>query len=64
MPRLPTRTFSVLMSMEPVFAVLAGLLFLGEHLGAVQLLGVVLVIGSSIGSVLTIGEKASAAPLD
>lgn len=64
MPRLPTRTFSVLMSLEPVFAVLAGLVFLGEHLGAVQLLGVALVIGSSIGSVMTVGEKTAAPAFD
>jgi inner membrane transporter RhtA len=64
MPRLPTRTFSVLMSLEPVFAVLFGLVMLGEHLSLIQTLGVALVIGSSIGSVLTIGERAAAAPLD
>lgn len=57
MPRLPTRTFSVLMSIEPAFAVLSGLVFLGEQLSLVQTLGVALVIGSSIGSVLTIREK-------
>jgi len=62
MPRLPTRTFSVLMSLEPVFAVLFGLVMLGEHLSLIQTLGVALVIGSSIGSVLTMGEKAGAAP--
>ncbi len=54
MPRLPTRTFSVLMSLEPVFAVLFGLVMLGERLSLVQTVGVALVIGSSIGSVLTI----------
>lgn len=56
MPRLPTRTFSVLMSLEPVFAVLFGLVMLGEQLSLLQTLGVALVIGSSIGSVLTIRQ--------
>jgi len=63
MPRLPTRTFSVLMSLEPVFAVLFGLVMLGEHLSLVQTLGVALVIGSSIGSVLTIREPGTATGL-
>ena len=63
MPRLPTRTFSVLMSLEPVFAVLFGLVMLGEHLSLVQTLGVALVIGSSIGSVLTIRDYGTAAGL-
>lgn len=63
MPRLPTRTFSVLMSLEPVFAVLFGLVMLGEHLSLVQTLGVALVIGSSIGSVLTLRERGTAAGL-
>lgn len=61
MPRLPTRTFSVLMSLEPVFAVLFGLVMLGEHLSLVQTFGVALVIGSSIGSVLTIRESETTA---
>jgi inner membrane transporter RhtA len=64
MPRLPTRTFSVLMSLEPVFAVLFGLVMLGEHLSPVQTLGVALVIGSSIGSVLTIRDKTVVPALD
>jgi inner membrane transporter RhtA len=64
LPRLPTRTFSVLMSLEPVFAVLSGLVLLGERLSVIQTLGVALVVGSSIGSVLTMSEKAVAAPLD
>lgn len=63
MPRLPTRTFSVLMSLEPAFAVLFGLVMLGEHLSLVQTLGVALVIGSSMGSVLTIRERAAPAGL-
>ncbi|MBO9582280.1 MAG: EamA family transporter [Sphingobium sp.] len=63
MPRLPTRTFSVLMSLEPAFAVLFGLVMLGERLSLVQTLGVALVVGSSIGSVLTIRENGTAAGL-
>lgn len=51
MPRLPARTFAVSMSLEPAFAVLSGLLFLGEHLSLIQIAGVLLVIGASAGSV-------------
>jgi inner membrane transporter RhtA len=61
MLRLPTRTFSVLMSLEPAFAVLFGLVMLGERLSLVQTLGVALVIGSSMGSVLTIRERGTTA---
>jgi inner membrane transporter RhtA len=64
MPRLPTRTFSVLMSLEPAVAVLSGLVFLGEQLSLVQTLGVALVIGSSIGTVLTIGPPVAEPTLD
>jgi len=53
MPRIPARTFAVSMSLEPVFAVLAGLIFLGERLTLAQTAGVALVIAASAGSVLT-----------
>jgi inner membrane transporter RhtA len=55
MPRLPARTFAVSMSLEPAFAVLAGLIFLGEHLTWLQMAGIALVIGASAGSVLSAG---------
>lgn len=51
MPRLPARTFAVLMSLEPAFAVLSGFAFLGEHLRLVQILGILLVIAASAGTV-------------
>jgi len=55
MPRLPARTFAVSMSLEPAFAVLAGLIFLREHLTWLQMAGILLVIGASAGSVLSAG---------
>jgi len=51
MPKLPARTFAVLMSLEPAFAVLSGFFFLGERLSPVQIAGVLLVIGASAGTV-------------
>jgi inner membrane transporter RhtA len=48
--RIATSVFGVLMSLEPGFAALAGLLVLGQHLGARVLAGIVLVIAASVGA--------------
>lgn len=56
MPLLPARTFAISMSLEPAFAVLSGLIFLGEHLSLIQIAGVLLVIGASAGSVRSSAE--------
>lgn len=48
--RLPTRTFSILMSLEPAVAALCGLVFLHEHLTLAQWLAVALVVGASAGA--------------
>jgi inner membrane transporter RhtA len=50
---LPTRTFSILMSIEPAAAAVCGLLFLHEHLALSQWLAVGLVVVASAGSTLT-----------
>jgi inner membrane transporter RhtA len=47
---MPTRTFSILMSLEPAVAALCGLIFLGEQLGGMQWLAIALVIGASLGA--------------
>ena len=52
LPRLPTQTFGTLMSLEPAFGALSGLLFLGQQLGVAQWLAIVAVIGASIGTTL------------
>jgi inner membrane transporter RhtA len=49
--RLRTATLGVLMSLEPAVAVLAGLVLLRQHLRAVQLLAIALVVVASGGSV-------------
>ncbi|WNG23833.1 DMT family transporter [Cystobacter fuscus] len=50
---LPSRTFGILMSLEPAVATLMGLVFLHEHLSPVQWLAVVLVSTASAGATLT-----------
>jgi inner membrane transporter RhtA len=48
--RLPTRTFSVLLSLEPAIAALAGVVFLGERLEALQWLAITAIIAASAGA--------------
>jgi inner membrane transporter RhtA len=50
---LPSRTFGIMMSLEPALAALAGLLFLSERLTLLQWLAMVLVSAASAGSTLT-----------
>jgi inner membrane transporter RhtA len=51
--RLPTRTFGILMSLEPALAALTGLLFLREQLTVVQWVAIGCVIAASAGSAAT-----------
>lgn len=51
--KMPSQTFSVLMSLEPAIASLMGLLFLSEMLTMKQWLAILCVIVSSLGSALT-----------
>ncbi len=48
--RLPARVFGVLMSLEPAVAALAGLVILGQGLGALDVLAIALVVGASAGA--------------
>ena len=50
---LPTRTFSILMSLEPVAAAISGWLLLGERLLPAQWLAVGLIVVASVGATLT-----------
>jgi inner membrane transporter RhtA len=56
--RLPARTFSVLMSMEPAIAALSGLLFLSERLSFNQWLAIAAIIAASSGAAATLRGKA------
>ncbi|MER7080946.1 DMT family transporter [Saccharopolyspora kobensis] len=49
--RMPPRVFGVLMSLEPAVAALAGLLVLGELLGAWQWVAIACVVIASVGAV-------------
>jgi inner membrane transporter RhtA len=53
MPRLPTRTVGVLMSLDPALGAVSGLLFLGEHLSWVQWLAIAGIMVASAGSAAT-----------
>ncbi len=55
--RLPTRTFSVLMSLEPAVGALSGLLFLGERLAPAQWSAIVLIIAASAGTATTARQE-------
>jgi inner membrane transporter RhtA len=63
---LPTRTFGILMSLEPAVAALAGLTYLGEHLEVIQWLAVACIIVASAGSSLSVQQKSlqEKTPLD
>jgi inner membrane transporter RhtA len=50
MPRVPTRTFGVLMSLDPAFGALCGLIFLGESLTWIQWAAIACIMVASAGS--------------
>lgn len=63
--RLPARTFGTLMSVEPAFGALSGLLFLHEYLSLAQWLAILCIIMASVGATLTMGSNAQpAVPAD
>lgn len=51
--RLPARTFGTLMSIEPAFGALSGLLFLHEYLSVAQWLAITCIILASVGATVT-----------
>jgi inner membrane transporter RhtA len=53
MPRLPTRTVGVLMSLDPAMGALSGLCFLGEGLSWIQWAAIVSIMAASAGSAVT-----------
>ena len=59
---MPTRVFGILMSLEPAAAALAGLLVLGQALGAREVAALVLVSLASVGVTLGRRERDSEVP--
>jgi inner membrane transporter RhtA len=57
MPRLPTRTVGVLMSLDPALGALSGLYFLGEKLSWIQWAAIACVMAASAGSAATSRES-------
>lgn len=53
MPKLPTRTVGVLMSLDPALGALSGLAFLGERLSWVQWAAIASIMAASAGSAAT-----------
>lgn len=63
--RVPARTFSTLMSMEPAIAALSGLIFLQERLSQTQWLAIGAIIVAALGVALTVKpQPAKNAPRD
>jgi inner membrane transporter RhtA len=58
MPKLPTRTVGVLMSLDPALGALSGLCFLGERLGVIQWAAIASIMAASAGSAATSRDAA------
>ena len=58
--RMPARTFGTLMSIEPAFGALCGLLFLGEVLTVAQWLAIAAIITASVGATLSLRKERTA----
>lgn len=59
--RMPARTFGTLMSIEPAFGALSGLLFLGEKLTTWQWLAILAIITASVGATLSMRRETAPA---
>jgi len=55
--RIPRRAFGILLSLEPGIAALAGWLLLSQHIGAVSVAAIAVVVAASAGSTATAREQ-------
>jgi inner membrane transporter RhtA len=62
LPRLPAKTFGTLMSVEPAFGALAGLVLLGEHLTLQQWGAIGAIVAASVGTTLSAVQTRGPAP--
>lgn len=60
--RLPRHVFGILLSLEPVIALIAGVLLIGQEATALRVAAAVLVVGASVGVTLTARGRAAAEP--
>ena len=63
LPRLPARTFGTLMSVEPAFGALSGLVILDERLAGQQWLALAAIVAASIGTTLTAAASREPPPV-
>lgn len=61
--RLPRHVFGILLSLEPVIALLAGVLLIGQHATPLRIAAAVLVVGASVGITLTARGAAPTEPV-
>ncbi|WP_152658845.1 EamA family transporter [Devosia chinhatensis] len=57
LPHIPARLFGILMSGQPAFAALSGLVILHETLGLGQVGGIAAIMAASIGATITIARR-------
>ena len=57
--RLPRNTFSILLSLEPVFAALIGWVLLDQTFGVLRTLAIFLIIGATIGMTVGVAQLSS-----
>jgi inner membrane transporter RhtA len=60
--RLPARTFGVLLSIEPAFGALAGIVVLHEALTLIQVLAITLIVMACVGAALSARPKTPIVP--
>lgn len=63
MTHMSTRTFSVLLSLEPAIAALAGVALLSEHLGPMQWFAIAAIVVAAAGTALSVRRPATDDPL-
>jgi len=61
--RLPASAFAIMMSLGPATASLAGFLLLGQHLSWLEIAGIALAIGASIGAVTAVSRRPAIEPV-
>jgi inner membrane transporter RhtA len=61
--RLPARTFSTLLSLEPAIAAMAGAALLGQQLSLLQWAAILAIIAAAAGTAASVQQPAAIEPL-